>query len=98
MAPGVPFMREAGGDIMSHLPIESLHCGGLPNPLPDRGPDPVWDAWDEEGQPRISNIGGALIFAPGAANIQTCGRCGAELVTPQFLKLHMEEKHGHAGE
>jgi hypothetical protein len=80
------------------MDIESLRPGGLPAPLPAEAPDPVWDSYDLDGIPRVSNIGGALIFAPELVNIQTCPRCGAQLVTPQFLKLHMEEKHGAANE
>lgn len=81
-----------------HLPIESLRPGGAPaNELPP-DVDPVWDSYDNDGDPKVSSIGGALIFAPELVDIRTCAKCGQELVSPQFLKLHMEREHGRADE
>jgi hypothetical protein len=77
-----------------YRPPEYLRLGGDPHPLPEPGPDIEWNPYDADGQPRISNFGGGLVFAAELVDIRTCPRCQAELVTPQFLKLHMEEKHG----
>jgi hypothetical protein len=78
-----------------HLPVEFLRLGGMPaHPLPEPGPDIEWDPFDQDGEPKISNIGGALAWSPSLVNICKCPKCPAELVTPQFLKLHLAEKHG----
>lgn len=83
----------------SYRPPEYLRLGGAPaRELPPEPVDPVWDSYDSEGEPKVSNIGGALIFAPALVDIKKCPRCPAELVTSQFLKLHMEREHGHADE
>jgi hypothetical protein len=77
------------------LPIESLRCGAAPSAwLPEPGPDVIWSPYDIDGDAKVSNIGGGLIFAPELVNIRVCSRCRAELVSPQFLALHQEREHG----
>lgn len=78
-----------------YRPPEYLRLGGAPaRELPPEPVDPVWDAWDADGDPKVSNIGGGLIFSPALVDIKKCPRCPAELVNAQFLRRHLEEKHG----
>ncbi len=75
-----------------HLPIEALRPGGAPSTWPaEPGPDVEWSPYDEDGELKVSSMGGgAMIFA--RASVRHCSRCDVDIVA-QFWARHQEREH-----